>query len=50
VALQLRFEVYNLFDHANLYIVDYAADNTWNPTLQISAFRGHVPDVGRPAR
>jgi hypothetical protein len=41
LALQLRFEVYNLFNHANLYIVEYAAD-TSNP--KITAFRGYVPD------
>ncbi|HUL78629.1 MAG TPA: TonB-dependent receptor [Vicinamibacteria bacterium] len=40
-SLQLRFEVYNLFNHANLYIVESAAD-TSNPT--ITAFRGYVPD------
>ena len=43
LALQLRFEVYNLFNHANLYIVQYAADTT-NPSPQITAFRGYVPD------
>lgn len=43
LSLQLRFEVYSLFNHANLYIVQYAAD-TSNP--KISAFRGYVPDVG----
>jgi hypothetical protein len=41
LALQLRFEVYNLFNHANLYIVEYAAD-TSNP--MVTAFRGYVPD------
>jgi hypothetical protein len=43
--LQLRFEVYNLFNHANLYIVRYAADTT-TPKPRINAFRGYVPDVG----
>jgi hypothetical protein len=43
LSLQLRFEVYNLFNHANLYAFIYAAD-TANP--RITAFRGYVPDVG----
>jgi hypothetical protein len=42
LSLQLRLEVYNLFNHANLYIVEYAAD-TSNP--KITAFRGYVPDL-----
>ena len=41
VSLQLRLEVFNLFNHANLYIVESAAD-TSNPA--ITAFRGYVPD------
>jgi len=41
VALQMRLEAYNLFNHANLYIVEGAAD-TSNP--KITAFRGYVPD------
>ena len=41
VSLQLRLEVFNLFNHANLYIVESAAD-TSNPV--ITAFRGYVPD------
>lgn len=45
VALQVRLEIYNLFNHANLNIVDYATDTT-NPRPQITAFRGYVPDVG----
>ena len=40
-SLQLRFEVYNLFNHANLYIVESNAD-TSNP--KIVAFKGYVPD------
>jgi outer membrane receptor protein involved in Fe transport len=44
LALQLRLEVYNLFNHANLYIVQYYADTT-NPRPEIGAFRGYVPDV-----
>jgi hypothetical protein len=43
LSLQLRLEVYNLFNHANLYIVDYAA-NAANP--RISAFRGYAPGIG----
>jgi hypothetical protein len=45
LSLQLRFEAYNIFNHANLYAYIYAADTT-NPSPQITAFRGYVPGVG----
>jgi hypothetical protein len=42
VSLQLRLEVFNLFNHANLYVVESAADASASPA--ITAFRGYVPD------
>jgi hypothetical protein len=43
LSLQLRFEVYNVFNHANLNaFVDWA--DTENP--KITAFRGYAPDLG----
>jgi hypothetical protein len=42
LSLQLRFEVYNLFNHANLYIFEMFAADTSNP--KITAFKGYVPD------
>jgi hypothetical protein len=41
VSLQFRLEVYNLFNHANLYLIDWQAD-TFNPV--ITAYKGYVPD------
>jgi hypothetical protein len=47
LSLQLRFEVYNLFNHANLYAFIFAlAADAANPSPQISAFRGYVPGIG----
>jgi hypothetical protein len=37
-AVQIRFELYNLFNHANLYVDDSAADISGGPI--ITAFRG----------
>jgi hypothetical protein len=42
VAMQLRFEVYNVFNHANLYINPSVAD-TSDPTIY--ALRGYSPDI-----
>jgi hypothetical protein len=42
VSLQLRFEVFNVFNHANLYVLEYAADASASPS--ITAFKGYVPD------
>jgi hypothetical protein len=41
-ALQLRFEVYNVFNHANLYIVPFTADVS-DPTIY--ALKGYSPDI-----
>jgi outer membrane receptor protein involved in Fe transport len=41
-ALQLRFEVYNVFNHANLYIVPFTADVS-DPTIY--AIKGYSPDI-----
>jgi hypothetical protein len=47
-AVQFRFEVYNLFRHANEYIVDSEADVSTD--LVIKSFRGDTGDGdGAPA-
>jgi hypothetical protein len=45
-AIQLRFEVYNVFNHANLYINDASADISAGTA--ITAFKGFTNTAGVP--